>query len=777
MLTAITRKVIADVRSRPLQSALLVLVVGLAAGAMTTSLALREASSRPYENLMEDSNGAHVWLYSGNRADLDAVAEREEVIGVAGPFARHGVELDRGGGEVVPLTFWGMDAERPEVARPVLTSGRWLEADGEAVLEAGLARDLELRPGDTFEVAGQRLEVVGAALTSATLPYPEYDPGNVFVLDSTMQALSPTGTDWEVGLQIENPEASGDFIASALREVDRASEIRAQTWQSLRSDSADAMEVQVIFFTVFSVFAMVAVALIIANVVSSAVLSQYHEVGILKAIGFGRRHVAAVFLGAQAGLALLAAIVGTIAGFLIAPLFVTDLGGVLSASRLPVFDPGIALVVIGVTVGIAAALAALPAWAGGRVPAVRAIAGNRGTGGGVSRTSRVASALRLPAVVRIGVKDVFVRPVRTWLTILAMAVTVATAAMTLSIEETFSRAEDDPTPFANEAYHLEIAGGDPSRALEAARSTDGIAAVATQWGFQAELPGRPRTILLRALGGDADAVLPPLKGGRSLQGLGEALITERLAGELGVEIGDTLTPSVFYFTGPGIESRELLGETQLEIVGLYADADDEGQQAYTLASTFDGKDLGGALPIVGIRVADIQESDAVKAALVAELGPGFEVIDELSAARDDISSAVSAARPALLGLTGLLVVIAVANVLSTLLFAMRERYREVGVLKAVGFAPSDIAWATAIGAMVLAGVAVVIGIPAGLWITESLFDHFGAEEGWTPGVAATPPAWQLALLVPASLAVAVAGALLPARRAASISAADALRFE
>jgi putative ABC transport system permease protein len=176
-------------------------------------------------------------------------------------------------------------------------------------------------------------------------------------------------------------------------------------------------------------------------------------------------------------------------------------------------------------------------------------------------------------------------------------------------------------------------------------------------------------------------------------------------------------------------------------------------------------------------VADIQESDAVKAALVAELGPGFEVIDELSAARDDISSAVSAARPALLGLTGLLVVIAVANVLSTLLFAMRERYREVGVLKAVGFAPSDIAWATAIGAMVLAGVAVVIGIPAGLWITESLFDHFGAEEGWTPGVAATPPAWQLALLVPTSLAVAVAGALLPARRAASISAADALRFE
>src|SRR5262245_36617783 len=129
MLAAISRKAIADVRSRPLQSALLVLVIALAATALTAALALRDASSRPYEELMEDSNGAHVWIYSGNRADLEAIAEREGVTGVAGPFARQGIELERGGGEVVPLTFWGMDAERPDVSKPVLTSGRWVEAD------------------------------------------------------------------------------------------------------------------------------------------------------------------------------------------------------------------------------------------------------------------------------------------------------------------------------------------------------------------------------------------------------------------------------------------------------------------------------------------------------------------------------------------------------------------------------------------------------------------------------------------------------------------------
>jgi putative ABC transport system permease protein len=355
--------------------------------------------------------------------------------------------------------------------------------------------------------------------------------------------------------------------------------------------------------------------------------------------------------------------------------------------------------------------------------------------------------------------------------------------MTLTIEATLSRGQENPTLFANEAYHLEIiprsVAANLQQARKAAESTEGISAVVTESWFLGDLPGRSDPVILRALAGDSDEVLPTdLDAGRPVQGPGEVMLTVILARQLGLAVGDTFAPTVSYFAGAaGPQARETLGEVPLRVVGTYSDTDDDGQQALLLTSTFADVDLAEVPSSVGLRVADVTESEQVSAALAASLGPGLELFDELAVARDDLASASSDTRPALLGLTALLVVIAVANVLSTLLFAMRERYREVGVLKAVGFAPSDIAWATATGAMVLACVAVVIGIPAGLWITERLFDHFGAQEGWTPGVAATPPAWQLALLVPASLAVAVAGALLPARRASAVSPADALRFE
>lgn len=45
------------------------------------------------------------------------------------------------------------------------------------------------------------------------------------------------------------------------------------------------------------------------------------------------------------------------------------------------------------------------------------------------------------------------------------------------------------------------------------------------------------------------------------------------------------------------------------------------------------------------------------------------------------------------------------------------------------------------------------------------------------GITAIPAAWQLGLLIPGATAVAVAGALIPAIRAARLPAAEALRNE
>lgn len=131
----------------------------------------------------------------------------------------------------------------------------------------------------------------------------------------------------------------------------------------------------------------------------------------------------------------------------------------------------------------------------------------------------------------------------------------------------------------------------------------------------------------------------------------------------------------------------------------------------------------------------------------------------------------------LFGLDALLIFIAAVNVLATLLFSVRERYRDLGVLRAVGLTPRQISVAVTSGAAVLALIAAAAGIPAGLYVSDVLFDFFGREEGWREGVASFPATWQLMLLVPLAVAVALIGAWLPARHAARLNVTDALRAE
>jgi putative ABC transport system permease protein len=125
----------------------------------------------------------------------------------------------------------------------------------------------------------------------------------------------------------------------------------------------------------------------------------------------------------------------------------------------------------------------------------------------------------------------------------------------------------------------------------------------------------------------------------------------------------------------------------------------------------------------------------------------------------------------------MLLLVAGVNVMTTLLFAVRERYREIGVLKAIGLTPRELLMMVPVGACLLALIGAVVGIPAGLVITEQLFDYFGQNEGWKKGVAVLPAWWQLVLLLPVGLAVAAVGSLLPARRAASMPVTQALQWE
>jgi putative ABC transport system permease protein len=124
-----------------------------------------------------------------------------------------------------------------------------------------------------------------------------------------------------------------------------------------------------------------------------------------------------------------------------------------------------------------------------------------------------------------------------------------------------------------------------------------------------------------------------------------------------------------------------------------------------------------------------------------------------------------------------LMVIAGIGILNAMLLSTRERYRELGTLKAVGLTPGQMLRSVLDGAIALGVLAIVVGIPLGLIATaeglQAIVDSLGGLPHFTMGIN-----WlDLGLLVPVTLLVAALGAYVPARWAARVPVGEVLRYE
>ena len=135
-------------------------------------------------------------------------------------------------------------------------------------------------------------------------------------------------------------------------------------------------------------------------------------------------------------------------------------------------------------------------------------------------------------------------------------------------------------------------------------------------------------------------------------------------------------------------------------------------------------------------------------------------------------------RTVLLRLSTALLVIGLANLLTTSLLNVRERSREVGVFKAIGMTPGQIVTSVISGVSLLALIAVAAGIPIGIYVYKVIFRIVGEQQSNAdPLLFAPPHTWWLILLVPSAVAVSALASALPAWRAASVDVVEVLRAE
>jgi putative ABC transport system permease protein len=135
----------------------------------------------------------------------------------------------------------------------------------------------------------------------------------------------------------------------------------------------------------------------------------------------------------------------------------------------------------------------------------------------------------------------------------------------------------------------------------------------------------------------------------------------------------------------------------------------------------------------------------------------------------------------LLGIFGsLALAVATLGIVNTLVMAILERRREIGVLKALGAADSDVKQLFFVEAGVMGLAGGVLGVLLGWLIGQALTfaTNIYLKRQELPGVQiSSVPLWLIAGAIGFAVLVSLIAGLYPASRAAKLNPVDALRYE
>jgi putative ABC transport system permease protein len=756
----------ADLRAHRGQSVFVVLASAGIIASLLLAVALFSYAANPWQRIFTQSQGAHVWLHTRVAANMGALSELDGVAGVSGPY-RTGQAILESRGVRASVALRAADTRPPEIARPLVTEGNWLDTQAEGVvLESSLARVLWAEPGDTLTVAGsdgtaRTLRVAGVAEAAEPRYRPGGEPGIGWVLPGTLDRIAPRSTSHSVGLRLEDPDDTDFTVQQAvtLLGADRVAQVTK--WQQARAEAGGDERLLGQLFAVFGLGALLAAALAASGAISARIRGQLRDISILKAIGFTPGQVVRGFLVQHLAFALLGVTLGAAA---IALLGARIPGPIGEAAGVWQDLPGHTALMIGVPSGavlLIATATSLAAWRAGRVPPVPVARAALPSAAPMTGLGRRALGMRVAPALVLGWRAAFPRRPRTLITVARLAlpllmITVALVAWS-TLDAFRSRPADMGVPAALTVRAEQpgsLTGQDLQRALTAPPD---VAAVHPGVEVAALVPGQTGTITLRGLG-TARAPYPfTVVEGRPADGPDEAVAGQGLLDLLDVRVGDWVRMTV--------EGRPQI----LHIVGRSIEPEAGGRVISTTIDTLEERDPALRPDFYHLVLRPGAEPRAVSSALAEAAGGALEIretpnpADRLEPARGVIAALIGVL--ALIGLTELLTVIGTG---------VRDRGRDLLALKAIGLTPrqisSAIVAAAGFTALLAAGIGTGLGVLSGSW----LVDTQGRSSGMGAGIAHVPPALLLASVVAGAVLGAVAAAAVPATRTARRRLADSL---
>jgi putative ABC transport system permease protein len=335
----------------------------------------------------------------------------------------------------------GRDTASAKVDQPRLTHGSWVR-NGGVVLEAAFADALDVGTGDRISLNGQSFQVVGVAVTSAFAPYPDVScflvclphSGVIWVTRADARSLTRPGQPSALimNLKLADPAAAQAFVqqhSDASTPTRRRPSLTERVppallaWQDIREASADLVRNQRKALMTGGWLLVLLALSSVAVLVGGRMADQIRRVGLLKAVGGTPGLVAAVLLAEYVVVAVVAAAIGLVVGWLAAPLIIDPSAGLLGRAGAPALTASTAGFVTLVALGVAVAATLVPAVRAARTSTVLALAD-------AARVPRrvgwlIALSARLPIPLLLGLRVAARRPRRVLLATASIAITVS----------------------------------------------------------------------------------------------------------------------------------------------------------------------------------------------------------------------------------------------------------------------------------------------------------------------------------------------------------------
>ncbi len=784
---------------RRVQAIVIGLVVLVSTAASTLALGMLVDSNAPFDQAFAAQHGAEVTATTkATSAQLVATARLPGVTAVSGPFPETAVDAQLsfaggadpsspvgGDGPSGPapeqLTLVGRSSPGGPVDDLTLRTGHWAQGPGQIVWASG-GQGLNPTVGSQVTVTGvagsPKLTVVGIA-TSIT------GTAQAWVTPAEITALHMAGTPeasqmlYRFSSAGSNAAVNAD-IASVRAALPHGSLIGAQSYLAAKLKATSSIAPWVPFIVAFGLIGLVMSVLIVANVVSGAVVAGTRRIGVLKSIGFSPSQVVAAYLLQVAVPAVLGCTVGVVAGNLLSVPLLGQTAQVYGVGTLAVpvwVDLVVPLTMLGLA-GVAALLIALRA---GRMSAVQAIATGRAprAAHGYGAHRLLGRMRLLPRPATIGLAGPFARPTRTAVTLAAILLGVIAVTFAVGLGTSLNRVEADLSHTASEPVLVALPGprtgpggpatsGAPSlaaqeRAVQAAlRAQPGTLHYVAQADDEISILGLSDHATLIAFGGNANWTGYGIIAGHWYQGASEADVNTAFLTATGTAVGDAYTLT----SGARHVTVRIAGE-------IFAPS---GGRPEIMASlpTLASVDPGLTVGQYDVALKPGVNARAYANAVGAALGQDYAVM-----ANDRSSSEFAAVVSLIATLTLLLMAVAGLGVLNTVVLQTRERVHDIGVFKAIGMTPRQTIAMVMCSVAGIGLVAGLIAIPAGVALHQYVLPIMGqaAQTGIPASVLNVYHAPELILLALSGLLIAMAGALAPASWAARTRTAFALRAE